>query len=131
MRVALAGLAALAALSLVACSKTNTDASSGGAPPDAATPPAAADATAAPQADANAPGNAPVKDTHQENAGPASSGANSFTEGQARDHIAKSGYTNVSGLTQDSNGVWHGTATKNGKSGPVALDFKGNVVTSR
>jgi len=128
MRLALAGLAAL---SLAACSKASTDASSAAQSADAGAAPASADAAAAPQADANAPGNAAVKDTHQENAGPAASGANSFTEAQARDHIANSGYTNVSSLTQDGNGLWHGTATKNGKTGPVALDFKGNVVTGQ
>ena len=124
-------LAALAALSLIACSKASTDATPAAAPADASAPPAAADAAAAPQADANAPGNAAVKDVHQENAGPAASGANSFTEAQARQHIVNSGYTSVTGLSQDSNGLWHGTATKNGKAGPVALDFKGNIVTGQ
>ncbi len=124
-------LAALAVLSLAACSKASNDANSAAAPADATAPPAPADTAAAPQADASAPGNAAVKDVHQENAGPAASGANSFTEAQARQHILNSGYTSVTGLTQDSSGVWHGTATKNGKAGPVSLDFKGNVVTGQ
>lgn len=133
MRIA---LAALAALSLAACSKgadTDKAAADANAPAaDAsATPAPATDASAtAPQADASAPGNAAVKDTHPENAGPPAAGANSFTEGQARHHIENSGYTNVTALTKDENGVWHGTAMKGGKTMNVSLDFKGNVVTN-
>jgi len=54
--------------------------------------------------------------------------ANSFTEGEARNRIEKSGYSNVSGLKKDAQGVWQGTAMKDGKSTAVALDFKGNIV---
>ena len=56
------------------------------------------------------------------------SGANSFTEGEAKVRIAKAGYSDVSALKQDDKGVWRGTASKDGKSVPVALDFQGNVV---
>ena len=56
------------------------------------------------------------------------SGANSFTEGQARDRAVAAGFTNVSALKKDDNGVWRGTASKDGKSGNVAIDYKGNVV---
>lgn len=55
-------------------------------------------------------------------------GANSFTEGQAKARIEKAGYAGVNGLKQDEQGIWRGTASKNGQSTPVALDFKGNVV---
>ncbi len=54
-------------------------------------------------------------------------GANSFTEGQAKSRIEKAGYSDVSGLKQDDGGVWRGTASKNGQSMPVSLDFQGNV----
>jgi len=54
-------------------------------------------------------------------------GANSFTEGQARSKIEASGYTNVSGLKKDRNGVWTGSATKGGQTVNVKLDFQGNV----
>ena len=57
------------------------------------------------------------------------SGANSFTEGQAKSRIESNGYTNVSGLKKDDNGVWRGKAMKDGKSVDVSLDFQGNVVT--
>lgn len=56
-------------------------------------------------------------------------GANSFTEAQAKDRIAQAGFTAVSALKLDEQGVWRGTATKDGKSTPVGLDYQGNVVT--
>lgn len=56
-------------------------------------------------------------------------GANSFTEGQAKSKIEASGYTNVSSLKKDDNGVWTGSATKGGSKVNVKLDFQGNVVT--
>ncbi len=61
-------------------------------------------------------------------AGAPFSGANSFTEGQAKDRIEAAGYTNVSGLTKDQNGIWRGTAQQAGKTVDVAVDYKGNVV---
>ena len=56
-------------------------------------------------------------------------GANSFTEGEARKHIESHGFTDVSGLRKDDQGIWHAEAKQNGKKGRVALDFKGNVVS--
>ena len=55
-------------------------------------------------------------------------GANSFTEGQAKSHIESRGYSNVTGLKKDDNGVWRGKAMKDRKSVDVSLDFQGNVV---
>ena len=55
-------------------------------------------------------------------------GANSFTEDQAKSAIQKAGYTDVSALKKDDKGIWRGTASKDGKSTPVALDYQGNVV---
>src|ERR1700730_7899756 len=54
-------------------------------------------------------------------------GANSFTQGEAQARIEKAGYTNVSGLAKDDQGIWRGTAFKNGKSVKVSLDYKGNI----
>jgi hypothetical protein len=31
-------------------------------------------------------------------------------------------------MTKDADGIWRGNATHDGKSGKVAVDFKGNVV---
>src|SRR5436190_10072968 len=56
------------------------------------------------------------------------SGANSFTEGQAKSRIESSGYTNISGLQKDDQGVWRGTAMKDGRQVNVSVDFQGNVV---
>jgi hypothetical protein len=55
-------------------------------------------------------------------------GANSFTEGQAKDRAVAYGATDVASLKKDENGVWRGTAKQDGKSGEVAVDYKGNVV---
>ena len=56
-------------------------------------------------------------------------GANSFTEGQAKDRIVAAGFTSVSSLAKDGDGVWRGNAMKDGKAVKVAVDFKGNVVS--
>ncbi len=56
-------------------------------------------------------------------------GANSFTEGQAKDRAVAAGFTSVSSLAKDGDGVWRGSAMKDGKSVKVAVDFKGNVVS--
>lgn len=55
-------------------------------------------------------------------------GANSFTESQARSRIESRGFSNVSGLKKDDQSIWRGTATKDGKTVAVALDYQGNVV---
>ena len=83
--------------------------------------------TSPPVGGPQAKGNAPLKHPHTINDGAAKPGANSFTEGQARQHILNSGYTDVTGLTKGADGVWRGTATHNGAPTSVAMDFKGNV----
>jgi len=55
-------------------------------------------------------------------------GANSFTEGQARDRAIAWGALTVSELTKDNDGIWRGKAQVDGKSSAVAIDYKGNVV---
>jgi hypothetical protein len=57
-------------------------------------------------------------------------GANSFTEGQAKSRIEANGFSNVSALQKDANGVWRGRAMKNGTSVSVSLDFQGNIVSN-
>ena len=68
-----------------------------------------------------------MKAAHTVNAGSAKPGANSFTQGQARQHIEHAGFSNVSGLIKGRDGVWRGTASLGGQPMSVALDFKGNV----
>jgi hypothetical protein len=57
-------------------------------------------------------------------------GANSFTEKQAMERIQKAGYTQVTGLKKDDQGVWRGSAMKGGKQMPVSVDYRGNVLTN-
>ena len=90
-------VALVAAVALAACSKPATT------------------NNAAVNADQNRPAAAPA------------AGNNSFTEDQARGHLANAGYTAITGMTQDDKGVWHGTATKDGKTTPVAVDYQGSV----
>jgi hypothetical protein len=80
---------------------------------------------------APAKNNAAIKTAHTVNDGTARRGANSFTESQAREHIGKSGFTSISALTKDKNGVWRGTAKKGRRTVHVGLDFKGNVSTGK
>jgi opacity protein-like surface antigen len=55
-------------------------------------------------------------------------GSNSFTEAQAKSRIEAKGFTNVSTLAKDQDGVWRGKAMKSGTSHDVSLDYQGNVV---
>jgi len=71
--------------------------------------------------------NPAIKDSSAHGVAAPAKGANSFTRGQATKRLAKAGYTGITGLTKDSDGVWMATATKDGKSVQVGLDYKGNV----
>jgi hypothetical protein len=55
-------------------------------------------------------------------------GANSFTETQAKQRIEKAGFTQVSNLKKDDQGIWRATAKQGDKQTKVALDFRGNVI---
>jgi len=55
-------------------------------------------------------------------------GANSFTEGQAKDRALSRGLTSVADLKKDGDGIWRGSAMQDGKSVQIAVDYKGNVV---
>ena len=57
-------------------------------------------------------------------------GANSFTEGQARSRIEAAGFSNVTELQKDDQGIWRGRGMRDGRQVGVALDFTG-AVTSR
>jgi putative membrane protein len=73
--------------------------------------------------------NQAVATTHA-NAPMPAKGANSFTMSEARNRIANNGFTNVTGLTKDTDGVWRGHADKDGTKAAVWLDYKGNVGTN-
>jgi hypothetical protein len=73
------------------------------------------------------PANPAVKSMDANNSSTPVAGANSFTKGEAKSHIEAKGYTHVTHLKEDKSGVWRGMATKDGQSGPVSLDYQGNV----
>jgi hypothetical protein len=56
-------------------------------------------------------------------------GANSFTEGQAKDRALAAGISDLASLTKDSDGIWRGTGKKGDREVAVAVDYKGNVVS--
>ena len=73
------------------------------------------------------PGNNAVNSSDQNNSNKPVAGRNSFTEGQAKSRIEDAGYSNVSGLQKDDQGVWRGKADKAGTKTDVSVDFQGNV----
>jgi hypothetical protein len=77
------------------------------------------------------PNNNAVNSSGQNNSNAPVAGRNSFTEGQAKSKIEGAGYTNVSELKKDDNGVWRGKASKGGASANVSVDFQGNVNTAK
>jgi len=54
-------------------------------------------------------------------------GANSFSDGEARRRIESSGYATVADLKKDGDGIWRGSAMKDGAKVGVWLDYKGNI----
>jgi putative membrane protein len=72
--------------------------------------------------------NADVYAPRPADAGAPLKGANSFTEGQAKDRALLHGLTDVGALKKDDDGIWRGSASQDGKPVEVAVDFKGNVV---
>jgi hypothetical protein len=75
-----------------------------------------------------APSNPAVKTRDGNNPGAPFAGANSFTAGQAKSRIESRGYSNVSSLAKDNQGIWRGKAQKDGQTFDLALDYQGNVV---
>ena len=66
--------------------------------------------------------------THKNDDGAPLKGANSFTEGQAKDRALSRGLTSVADLKKDGDGIWRGSAMQDGKTVQIAIDYKGNVV---
>ncbi len=77
------------------------------------------------------PNNNAVNSAGQNNSDAPVVGRNSFTEGQAKSKIEEAGFTNVTELKKDDNGVWRGKASKGGSSTDVSIDFQGNVNTAK
>lgn len=76
---------------------------------------------------AQGPQNPAVKPMTQNNSSTPVAGENSFTMDQAKRQIEAKGYTKVTNLKKDETGVWRGMAMKDGNSGPVSVDYQGNV----
>src|SRR5215204_1402790 len=74
------------------------------------------------------PNNPAISSTDQNKASQPVAGANSFTEGQAKSRIEERGFSEVSDLRKDDQGVWRGKAKKDGRTVDVSLDFQGNVI---
>jgi hypothetical protein len=53
--------------------------------------------------------------------------AKGYSEADAKSRFEARGYSNVHGLHRDAFGIWHGTATRNGKTLKLSLDFEGTV----
>jgi Peptidase propeptide and YPEB domain len=132
LRLGIAALAIACTASVAAAQNTTAPADTAPTPPAdttaAPTPPA--DTTATPPADTAATEtvkSAPaMAETDREK--PPLPGANSFTEGQARDRITKAGFEDVQQLKKDDQGIWRGQAKKSGQQVGVALDYRGNIV---
>jgi hypothetical protein len=73
------------------------------------------------------PNNSAVNSSGQNNSNTPVAGWNSFTEGQAKSRIEGAGYTNVTALQKDANGVWRAKGSKGGTTSDVSLDFEGNI----
>ena len=73
------------------------------------------------------PQNPAVKSMNQNNSSSPVSGANSFTKSEAKKQIEARGYTHVTKLKKDDSGVWRAMAMKDGQSGPISVDYQGNV----
>ncbi len=54
-------------------------------------------------------------------------GQNSFTKAEAKGRLEKAGYTDITGLMKDGNGLWQAQAMHSGQRVNVALDYKGTV----
>lgn len=53
---------------------------------------------------------------------------NPFSREDARQHLMRQGYTNVSALVKDANGRWVGSGTKDGRTVAVAVGVKGRSI---
>lgn len=83
---------------------------------------AGAQATQTPNTDAPGATNTPTHDDKTPDAG-----QNSITEAQATELFGKAGYTDLTGLKLNDQGVWEASAMKDGKNVMLSLDAEGKV----
>ncbi len=118
MRLAFATLATLSVLTTAAIAQTSTQPTS---PPSSTVAPSDNSMGSSNPAVTVKPKGSP------ESTGSLEPGANSFTEAQARSRIEAQGFTNVTDLRKDDQGIWRGKAMRSGASIGVAIDYRGNV----
>lgn len=58
---------------------------------------------------------------------PLARGKTSFTMGEARSRLEKAGYSKITNLVKDNDGLWQARAMRHGKWVNAAVDYKGNV----
>lgn len=117
MRSIALGLTAASLLAGVAAAQTNGSATDAGQAAPAVAPGASGSDN---QGVATTSANAPML----------ARGRNSFSRGEARRRLERDGFSNVSDLKKDGDGVWRGQASHAGAPTGVWLDYKGNVGTS-
>ena len=55
-------------------------------------------------------------------------GETAFDEDAARERLADAGYSDITALMRDAQGIWRGTARKDAQKVTVALDRRGKIV---
>ena len=121
MKAPIAAVIIALALPVAASAQTSTT-------PTTTTPPATTPPSTTTPPAATTPGNNAVNTTSTPTPAAPVAGANSFTEGQAKSRMEGQGFTNVTNLKKDDQGIWRATATKDGSTKSVSLDFQGNIV---
>ena len=96
-----------------------------GTTPGSQTP--AASVNTAPSSTSTSPSAVQTTNTTRRNARAPVAGRNSFTMTEATRRITSAGYTQVTGLKKDPQGIWRGQAQKSGSAVAVSLDYQGNV----
>jgi len=119
------GLVAAGMFAGLSYAQTTTSPNTTGAPPTARAP-AEVMPKSNDRAAASGNNNQAVATTNANALEPAK-GANSFTMGEAKSRLEQNGFTDVSDLKKDDNGVWRGTGKKGGAANGVWLDYKGNT----
>ena len=132
MRLVLASVVAIGALSTATFAQTGTQSGASGStstqPTNNAT--SATGNSNMNQSNTAGSGNAAVNDKPADSpqtTGSVEPGANSFTEDQVRSRFAAQGLMNVTDLRKDDQGIWRGKAMRNGQQVSVALDYKGTI----
>ena len=129
MRLTLAA-AALVAASGVALAQGTTAPASNAAPPPGTSSPApsgiqtpAATMNTTPSTTSSSPSAVQTTNTTQRTAAAPVPGPMA----QAARRISRAGFTKVTGLKKDNQGIWRGQAQKDGNPVSVSLDYQGNV----